>query len=182
VPEYDTLTDADRAIIARSEEGFEEVGKLIEQVNLRDALAACMALAREANGYLDLRKPWSAIKEDPADAARSVYTILRVIDNLNVLFSPFLPFAAQKVHEFLGYDGAIFGDLRIDTFEEDGRAHEALVYDGSHAIGRWDKRRLPAGQPLREPQALFTKLEPEIIDQERALLGAPRDEREVVVG
>jgi methionyl-tRNA synthetase len=181
VPEYDALTDADRAIIARSEEGFEEVGRLIEQVNLRDALAACMALAREANGYLDLRKPWSAIKEDPADASRSVYTILRVIDNLNVLFAPFLPFSAQKVHEYLGYDGAIFGDLRIDTFEEDGRTHEALVYDGSQSLGRWEKRKLPAGQALREPAALFTKLEPEIVDQERAYLGAPRDERDVVV-
>jgi methionyl-tRNA synthetase len=181
VPDYDALTDADRAIIARSEEGFEEVGRLIEQVNLRDALAACMALAREANGYLDLRKPWSAIKEDPADASRSVYTILRVIDNLNVLFAPFLPFSAQKVHEYLGYDGAIFGDLRIDTFEEDGRTHEALVYDGSQSLGRWEKRKLPAGQALREPAALFTKLEPEIVDQERAYLGAPRDERDVVV-
>ncbi len=148
---------------------------------MRDALAACMALAREANGYLDVRKPWSAIKEDPADAARSVYTILRVIDNLNVLFAPFLPFSAQKVHEFLGYDGSIFGEQRIDTYEEDGRTHEALVLDASTAIGRWEKRKLHAGQALREPAALFTKLEPEIIDQERALLGAPRDEHDVVV-
>ncbi len=181
VPAYDTLTDADRAIIARSEHGFEEVGELLEQVRLRDALAACMTLAREANGYLDLRKPWSAIKEDPADAARSVYTILRVIDNLNVLFAPFLPFSAQKVHEYLGYDGSLFGEQRIETYEEDGRTHEALTLDAAGAVGRWDKRRLPVGQALREPQALFTKLEPEIIDQERASLGAPRDERDVVV-
>ena len=55
VPAYDTLTDADKAMIARSEEGFEEIGSLLEQVRLRDALAACMTLAREANGYLDRR-------------------------------------------------------------------------------------------------------------------------------
>ena len=181
VPAYDTLTEADKAIIARSEEGFEEVGALIEQVRLRDALAACMALAREANGYLDTRKPWSTIKEDPADAARSVYTILRVIDNLNVLFAPFLPFSAQQVHEYLGYDGALFGVQHIESLEEDGRAHEALTLDAAGAVGRWEKRKLHPGQPLREPAALFAKLEPEIVEQERAYLGAPRDEREIVV-
>ena len=181
VPTYDSLTDADKAILLRSEEGFEEVGQLLEQVRLRDALAACMALAREANGYLDLRKPWSAIKEDPVDAARSVYTILRVIDNLNVLFAPFLPFSAQKVHEYLGYEGSVFGTQRIETYDEDGRAHEGLVYDATGAVGRWEKRKLQPGQSLREPAALFAKLEPEIVDQERALLGAPRDEREIVV-
>jgi methionyl-tRNA synthetase len=181
VPIYDALTEADQAMIARSEAAFEEVGALIEQVRLREALSAAMAVVREANAYLDGRKPWTTIKEDPADAARSVYAILRVIDNLNVVLSPFLPFSAQAVHEYLGYAGRIFGTQSIVNVQESERAHKALVYDGTGASGRWKKRALPQGQPLREPSALYTKLDPEIVAQEKGYLGQPREEHEIEV-
>ncbi len=177
VPQYDALTPADEAIIARSEAGFATVGALLEQVRLRDALQTAMEIAREANAYLNEREPWKRIKDDPADAARAVYAALRVIDNLKTLLAPFIPFSAQQVHAYLGYDGQLFGSLTIETFEEATRPHEALVYDGSAAVGRWQQSALQPGQPLREPQALFTKLDPDIVSQERAFLGAPRDER-----
>ncbi len=179
VPEYSALTPEDEQIINRVELGFGEIGGLVEQVRLREALQTAMGLAREANAYLDSRKPWITIKQDRDDAARSVYTILRVIDNLNTLLAPFLPFSAQKVHEYLGYDGQVFGDLTIEEFTETERTHRALVYDGSRAIGRWEKSALKPGQALREPQALYVKLDPEIVDQERAYLGAPRDEHAI---
>ncbi|MFO7322785.1 MAG: methionine--tRNA ligase [Chloroflexota bacterium] len=181
VPEPGALTDADVEIINRVELGFDEVGKLIEQVKLREALQAAMALVREANGYLDRRAPWKTIKEDPEDAARSVYTILRVIDNLKILLAPFLPHSAQELHSYLGYDGQLFGDLTIAEYHESERSHKALVYDGSKAIGRWEPSNLPQGQALREPKALFIKLEPEIVERERAYLGAPRDEQPIRV-
>ena len=179
VPSYDALTFEDIEIINTVELKFGEVGSLIEAVKLRDALQLIMGVVRDANGYLDTRKPWITIKQDKDDAARSVYTILRVIDNLNTLLAPFLPFSAQKVHEYLGYDGQVFGDLEIKEFAESERSHRALVYDGSKAIGRWEKSNLQPGQALRQPSALYVKLEPEIVDQERGLLGQPRDEHEI---
>ncbi|MDZ4767610.1 MAG: methionine--tRNA ligase [Chloroflexota bacterium] len=179
VPTYDALTPEDEAIIARVEAGFETVGALIEAVRLREALTVAMGLVRDGNAYLDGRKPWTTIKEDPTDAARSVYTILRVIDNLNILLAPFLPFSAQKVHEFLGYDGALFGEARIVSYQESARAHQALIYDATAAIGTWAVRVLQPGAALREPQALFVKLEPEIVNAERALLGAQREEHPI---
>lgn len=174
VPSYDALTEADQKLIEQSEEAFEICGGLIERVKLRDALQHTMGIVRDANAYLNEREPWKRIKEDPADAARSVYTILRVIDNLKVLLAPFLPHSAQKLHEYLGYDGHLFGDLNIVTYQESTRDHRALVYDGTKAIGVWEKSNLQPGQALREPQPLYTKLEPEIVEQERSYLGAPR--------
>ncbi len=179
VPDCAALTLDDINIINRVELGFGEVGALIEQVRLREALQTAMSLVREANVYLDTRKPWITIKDNPDDAACSVYTILRVIDNLNTLLAPFLPFSAQKVREYLGYNGQIFGDLNIKEYAESERSHRVLVYDGSAAIGKWEKSALKAGQALREPQALYVKLDPEIVDQERAYLGAPRDEHAI---
>jgi methionyl-tRNA synthetase len=178
---YDDLTTEDKAMIEKTEAGFETLGKLIEGVNLREALSTAMGLVRDSNAYLDKRAPWKSIKEDPADAAKSVYAVLRVIDNLKVLLSPFLPFTSQKVHEFLGYDGQLFGDASIVEYQESTRSHKGLVYDGSKAIGKWEKSALKPGQALREPAPLIVKLEPEIVERERALLGAPRDEREIVV-
>ncbi len=180
VPNGGALTYDDIEILNHVELGFGEIGGLIEQVRLRDALQAAMALVREANVYLDRRAPWKAIKTDPDDAARSVYTILRVIDNLKILLAPFLPHSAQRLHEYLGYDDLLFGELRIETYHESTRDHEGLIYDATNARGRWEPSSLKAGQALREPQALFVKLDPEIVDQERAFLGAPRDEHDIV--
>ena len=181
VPDFDALTYEDVQIINRVELGFGEVGGLLEQVRLRDALTAAMSLVREANGYLDTRKPWITIKEDPDDAARSVYTILRVIDNLKTILAPFLPFSAQEVHEYLGYNGQLFGEQHIVEYAESTRSHKALTYDASNAIGRWEKSNLQQGQALRQPKALYVKLEPEIIEQERAYLGTPREETAIEV-
>jgi methionyl-tRNA synthetase len=181
VPTYDTLTPDDEAIIAQSEAAFEQIGGLLEAVRLRDALQACMALARDTNVYLDRRAPWKTIKDDPADAARAVYAVLRVVNNLKILLAPFLPFTSQKLHEYLGFDGQLFGDLKIVEYAESTRSHEALVYDGSRAMGRWEAGTLPPGQPLREPAPLIVKLDPEIVEQERALLGAPRDEQPITL-
>jgi methionyl-tRNA synthetase len=181
VPEHGELTEDDQAIIARSEAAFDEIGNLLERVKLKEALDQVLALTREANAYLDKREPWKTIKEDREDAAKSVYTILRVIDNLKVLFAPFLPFSSQQVHEYLGYDGQLFGDLNIETFEEPTRSHRALVYDPSKAIGCWETSTLQPGQKLRKPSALFVKLDPEIVEQERSYLGAPRVESPIEV-
>ncbi len=180
VPQYDALTAADEALLAKVEAGFAEIGALYDRVRLRDALQAAMALARDANAYFNEREPWQRIKTDPADAARAIYTTLRVIDNLKILLAPVLPFSAQQLHETLGYDGQLFGDLRIEEYHESTRSHKALVYDGSKASGRWAKSELQPGQPLREPKALYVKLDPEIVALERGYLGQPREEHPVV--
>ncbi len=183
VPSIDLakLTAEDKAILEKSEAAFENIGGLIEAVKLKEALTQTMTLVRESNAYLDRRAPWKAIKVDPDDAALSVYTVLRVIDNLKTVLSPFLPFTSQKVHEFLGYEGQIFGEQKIVEYQEETRPHKGLIYDGSKAIGTWTKSDLKPGQALREPSPLIVKLEPEIVDKERAYLGAPRDEGAIVV-
>jgi methionyl-tRNA synthetase len=179
VPTYDKLTEADEAIIARVESGFEEVSTLIEQVKLREALNVVMGLTRETNQYLDRREPWKTFKTDPTDAARSVYTVLRCIDNLKTMFAPWLPFSSQQVHTFLGYEGQIFGDLNIQTIQEETRDHLVLVYDATNAIGKWEVSQLQSGQVLNKPAPLFVKLEPEIVEAERQYLGQPREERPI---
>ena len=94
-----------------------------------------MALAHEANRYLNLKEPWQRIKTDPAAAATAIFVALKIIDSLKTLFAPFLPFTSQRLHEYLGYDGDLFGRLYIDELTESERSHIALRYDGSGATG-----------------------------------------------
>lgn len=155
---------------------IERVGGLIERVRLKEGLDAALGVVREANAYLNETEPWKTIKTDEASAARTVYTILRVIDNLKTALAPYLPFSSQEVHEYLGYDGQLFGDLNIVKYAEETRSHRALVYDGSAAIGRWEVSALQPGQKLRKPSPLFTKLDEAVIEYERGFLGKPREE------
>lgn len=181
VPAYDELTDADQAIIAKTEAAFESIGALLETVQLKEALEQTLALSREVNGWLDTREPWKTIKVDEADAARSVYTALRCIDNLKILFAPFIPFSSQKVHELLGYEGQLFGDLEIRTLQEETRDHIGLMYNSEKAIGTWAKSDLQSGQALQKPSPLFVKLDPEIVDEERQYLGQERNETPITL-
>jgi len=123
-----------------------------------------MGLAREANGYtfaalpsaplrtgsarLDHKAPWFQIKEDRQAAATSVCVTrsVRVVDNLKTLLAPTLrvPHTAQKLHEYLGYEGQLFGTQKVVEYQEETRSHEALTYDHSGAVGTWSKSALPA--------------------------------------
>ena len=174
VPTPGELTEEDKAILAQSVAAFASVGDLIAAVKLRAALQEAMRVVHEANVYLDRRAPWKRIKEDREDATAAVYTILRVIDNLKIVLAPFLPFSAQRLHEMLGYEGQLFGEQRIATYHETERSHEALIYDATNAIGRWEPTELSPGQKFGQIKPLFVKLDESIIEEERARLGAPR--------
>ncbi len=167
------LDDADRQILAEIEAGFETVGELLTAVKLKAAQEEALRLTRATNVYLDGKSPWKVFKDDPAAAGTSIYVALRVIDNLKILFAPFLPFTCQRLHEYLGYGGQLFGRQYIDSFTENQREHSALCYDGSQAVGRWQASELPQNQALRKPGPLFKKLEPEVAQEEISrLLGA----------
>jgi len=168
VPEPGELSEADKAILARVKAAFETVGQLIDSCKFKAALTEVMALAHEANRYLDEKAPWLQIKEDKEAAATTMYVILRVIDSLKTLFTPFLPFSCQRLHEYLGYEGSIIGRIYIDTLQEETHSHLALRYDASKLTGEWAPSQLPSGQALRQPAPLFKKLDESIVEEEIA--------------
>ena len=170
VPEPCELDEADRELLAKVEDGFETVGALYAACKFRAALGEALALAREDNVYLDRKAPWFQIKEDREAAATTVYVILRAIDNLKTILSPILAHTAQKLHEYLGYEGQLFGTQHVVEYQEETRSHQALTYDHSGAVGTWARSALPPGQALREPAPLFKKLDESLIDEEYARL------------
>ena len=105
-----------------------------------------MALAQEANRYLDGKAPWRAIKQDRQYAAMATYTVLSVLSALKTILYPFLPFSSQKLHNYLGFDGVI-------------------------ESGGWKVQQVISGQKLPAPQPLFDKLDESIVDEEMSRMG-----------
>jgi methionyl-tRNA synthetase len=168
------LGPEDEAIIARVEAAFEPVGKLLNECKFKAAINEIMALAHEANRYVDTKAPWFQIKQDRTAAATTVFTTLRVIDNLKVLLAPFLPFSSQKLHEMLGYEGQLCGRQYAETVQEENRPHLVLRLDTSRSTGRWEPSRLEPGKALGTPAPLFKKLEDKMVDEELARLEGRR--------
>jgi methionyl-tRNA synthetase len=77
-----------------------------------------------------------------------------------------VPHTAQRLHEYLGHDGQLFGSQHVVEYQEETRSHLALTYDHSGAIGTWTTSDLPAGQVLREPAPLFKKLDESVVEEE----------------
>jgi len=167
VPRPGALQEGDQRLIDEVEGGFAGVGALIEEVRFKAALTEAMRLAAQVNTYLSEQEPWKVIKDDPERAATIWYVALRCVNSLKILFTPFLPFSSQRLHEYLGFDGYIAGPLEFKEYaEEDGRSHRVLTGNYGCWIGRWEPPRLPIGQTLRQPEPLFKKLDEKIIEEE----------------
>jgi methionyl-tRNA synthetase len=173
------LRDADIELLKTIEKGFNTVGAELEAVRLRSALSETMKLATAVNQYLDVNAPWSAVKTDKDAAAKTIYTALKAIDSLKVIFSPFLPFTSQRLHEFFGYESPLFGEQYTEDVTDSLGTHKVLRYRrGESDIvpegetrPQWKPSDLKPGQKLNQPAPLFKKLEVSVIEEERGRLG-----------
>ena len=174
VPDVDanSLRDIDQQLLETVQNGFNTVGAELEAVRLRSALGEAMKLATAVNQYLDQTSPWSVIKKDKAEAAKTIYTALRAIDSLKVLFAPFLPFTSEKLHQYLGYDTPLFGEQYMEEVKDSLGVHNVLRYRPStDPEPKWKHSELEPNQELRQPSPLFKKLDESVIEEERARLG-----------
>src|SRR5204862_7099471 len=161
VPGPGELSESDRAVLENVAAAFDTVGSLIEQVRFKAAIGEAMRVSSLANQYVADQAPWALVKGDRERAATVLYVALRCVDSLKTLFTPFLPFSSQTVHELLGYDGSLAGPPEFRTVpEEDGSTHEVLTGGYESWVGGWAPSDLPPGQVLREPKPLFRKLPP----------------------
>jgi len=180
VPDFDltTLRPADLELLATIENGFNTVGAELEAVRLRSALGEAMKLATVVNQYLDVNAPWSAIKVDKDGASKTVFTALKAIDSLKVMFAPFLPFTCEKLHGFFNYETPLFGEQYTEEVSDSLGTHTVLRYRApQHPVGKpveglqWKPSDLQPGKKLNQPGPLFKKLEPSVVEEERARLG-----------
>jgi len=175
------LRPADLELLKGIEAGFQSVGNLISEVKLRAALQEAFRLASTVNQYLDQQAPWQAVKTDKLSAALTIFTALKAIDSLKVIFAPFLPFSSEKLHFFFGHKEPLFGEQYTENVSDSLGEHTVLRYRNSNQPGvdlssQWKASELQPGVKLDPPSPLFKKLEVEVIEQERARLGRPANQ------
>ncbi len=160
VPAAGPLTAADQAVLDTVRGAFAKVGAELDTAHFKAAINAAMGAARAVNEYLAAQEPWKVLKIDKERGGTILYVALQAINNLRTLFTPFLPFTCQKLHELLGHSGDLAGPLVFEERSEpNGSTHAVLTCYPETWIGRWDWQDLPAGQPLSPPTVLFRKLE-----------------------
>ncbi|MCK6585172.1 MAG: methionine--tRNA ligase, partial [Anaerolineales bacterium] len=172
VPNVDTtsLRPADLDLLATIEAGFNTVGAELDAVRLRSALGETMKLATVVNQYLDINAPWSAVKTDKDGAAKTIYTALKAIDSLKIMFAPFIPFTSERLHGFFGYETPLFGEQYTEEVTDAIGTHKVLRYKPVEGL-QWKPSDLKPGAKLNQPGPLFKKLETDVIEAERGRLG-----------
>ena len=168
VPTPGALTDRDRRLLGEVEAGFQTVGEPLGKARFKAAIGEAMRLAALVNQYLGEERPWHLIADDRERAATVLYVALQCVNHLKVLFTPFLPFSSQRLHELLGYEDVIAPMPEVTEHEESGGSRHLVLGGDYEQVDRWHPEELPAGRELRPPVALFRKLDPRVVDEELA--------------
>jgi methionyl-tRNA synthetase len=178
VPALRDPSDADRAVLDALAAFPERIGAAFERYRFREAVNETMGLARLGNKYFNDAEPWKTRTTDPQACANTIHVALQLCASLAVLMDPVLPHSAARLRAMLN-----LGGVRPST--PDPLADEA-------AIG-WDEAAAPLlreGHVIGEAEILFSKIEDEAVEAQRALLieraaaaepEAPEDEAEAAL-
>ena len=123
-------------ILEFANEELKNVASNIESCKFKLALDSAMKIARNANQYLDNKKPWHTVKISIDETQKTLWVSIAILNCLKIALYPFLPFTSQKLHNMLGYDNKI--DL---------------------AGWNWQPEDLISGAVLPKPKPLFKKIE-----------------------
>jgi methionyl-tRNA synthetase len=177
IPPAVSPTDVDRELLSSSAAAFSKVGALIERHRQKAAIGEAMRVVSEANKYLSDQAPWKLKDAGTPDARERMgtvlHTALQVVSDANTMLSPFLPHSAQKVYELLGGTGVHTPMPEIREVSDFHGGPDYPILTGDYTGGvHWESVPLEAGRPLSPPKPVFRKLDPSIVDEELARLGA----------
>jgi methionyl-tRNA synthetase len=159
IPAAGDLEPVDNALLAASRRAFGSVGELLGRSRFKQAIGEAMRVVGAANKYLSEAEPWK-LGHDPARRDTVLHVALQVVSDANTLLTPFLPHAAQKVHEALGGEGVWAAQPEIRTVGEDGAPdYSVLMGDYAAEQARWESRPIVVGRPLAKPTPLLRKLD-----------------------
>ena len=122
------LTDLDKSFRQEAIETAREYRKLMENIQLSDAIKLVWKFIGRANKYIDETMPWKLAK-DAAQAqnlANVLYNLAESLRIVSILISPFMPSTALKIREQL----KISSELKLDDAEIFG------LLEDNHEVGK----------------------------------------------
>ena len=172
IPQPEELRDVDRELLDAIRAGFDTVGEHIAHHRQRAALSEVMRLVGEANTYVTRTEPFKM--KEPALRGRLatvLHTLAQAVSDLNILISPFLPHAANKVDAVIGGDGRIAPMPEIREVEDlDGGDPYPVITGEYSEFPAWSQRPVTPGTPIAKPSPIFQKLDESVVEEELARL------------
>jgi methionyl-tRNA synthetase len=146
VPPAGDAATSSHALAQAGSQAVEQFRQSMNRLEFRPAAEAILQLAIAANGYLNERAPWSAMKQPGQEeqVGQDLYAVLEASRLAAVLLAPLLPDLSGRMLEQLG----------LQPFEsskpspQTGGWLDALSWGG-----------LEAGQTLPQPQPVMQRLE-----------------------
>ncbi|MEM4260615.1 MAG: methionine--tRNA ligase [Candidatus Woesearchaeota archaeon] len=105
---------------------IKKIEELYEKIELRQALCEIMTLSRKGNQYFQENEPWKTIKENKEKADNAIYYLAKLVKDLSILITPFLPEIGKKIQEQLGLKNLDWHDLNKDI-TTNHRVNEAKI-------------------------------------------------------
>jgi methionyl-tRNA synthetase len=118
------LDELGRALINDLVQARSQIMADYEGLRYASVVRTVASFADQANRYVELNKPWQAIKTDPASTHAFLTTIVNAVRALTIYLKPILPEFARKVERMLNVQELTFADL--DTVLED---HEIRPFE-----------------------------------------------------
>jgi len=179
IPAAADLEPVDEAVLAAVRDGFATVGDLLGRHRQRAGIAEAMRAVGEVNKYLTATEPYKMKDDDQRERLGTVlHVAAQCVLDCNTLLSPFLPHSSTKVWQALGGEGEFQPMPRIEYVEElepdegAGLLTYAVITGDYTSTPRWESRPVQVGAKVDKPTPVFTKLDPSVVDEERARLAA----------
>ena len=173
IPAADSLTHADKSLLAAVEAGFDTVGDLLGRHRFRLAIAEAMRVVGEVNKYVTEQAPYKLKEGSQRDRLATILNVtVQAVSDCNTLLAPFLPHSANEVHRALGGEGEFVPMPRIDEVDDlDGGPGYPIITGDYTSTPSWERRPVVVGAVIEKPKPVFTKLGPAVVDEELARLG-----------
>jgi methionyl-tRNA synthetase len=173
IPAAADLGVEDRAVLDAVGAAFDTVGDLIGRHRQRQAINEAMRAVADVNRYVTDSEPWKLKGDDERERLATILHVMaQCVQDLNTILSPFLPFSANEVDKVLGGAGDVqpMPELREVDDLDGGPGYPILTGEYSGAR-RWQRLPVVPGTKVDMPTPVYTKLDPDVVDEELARLG-----------
>ncbi|ERL92272.1 methionine--tRNA ligase, cytoplasmic [Dendroctonus ponderosae] len=151
------LTSEDYTLLALCTRELKGYIAALDKCKLRDGIRHILAISRHGNQYMQLNQPWVKIKQGEEGKLRGG-TVVGVCANLSCLLAtllqPYLPETSEKLKAQLNCEYFVLNPENIEIIN-----------------------LLPTGHSIGEPQPLFTKIEPEVIEEYKKKFAGSQESR-----
>ena len=119
----------DEELFRRAAAAGEEIAASFEDRDYNRAVRRIMAVADEANRYIDKRKPWEIAKEeDRREELHAVLTTgLNLFRTIVIYLKAVIPATVARAEEFLGQEGLLWADRETPLLDHPIRRYEPLM-------------------------------------------------------